>query len=285
MFFFSLLNQDTSYQASLTSYLDVASNISLEDYNSSFKVSLLSSRSASFFVCELYLLVPQVRFKRGLQLRHLDLEYCARMEDNAIQAIASHCHQLSRLQLTGCVRITDAAILGPNDDSGRVGLAEGCPQLRRLLLRGCREITDAGMLKLAQGCSGLRELCLSGCPNMTAPAIARVLASAKKLVRLKVELWQPQSSGGRRAAAAAGAGGGGGGGGGGAGAGAGGGAGAAAAAGGDGGRPSSSRPRAYRLIGSVPAAVRYLKASLAADDPTLVELLQRFRLSRKPTSG
>ena len=79
----------------------------------------------------------------------LDISGCKRITTAAIIAVAQGCPLLSSLSLDGCFWITDTAA---------IALAQGCPQLSKLSLWGCDQITDAGGAALLQGCSQLRAV-------------------------------------------------------------------------------------------------------------------------------
>ena len=61
-------------------------------------------------------------------------------------AVVSKCSQLSSLNLEGCGKITDAAVLA---------VASGCKQLTALDLSGCKNITDAAVVAVTSGCKQL----------------------------------------------------------------------------------------------------------------------------------
>ena len=67
-------------------------------------------------------------------LTTLNLTYCSKITDAALEPVASGCKQLTKLNLAYCSNITDAAV---------VAVASGCPQLSSLSLFGCHKITQA----------------------------------------------------------------------------------------------------------------------------------------------
>ena len=73
-------------------------------------------------------------------------------------ALASGCKQLTTLDLAGCNKITDAAV---------VAVASGCKQLTTLDLYDCHNITDVAVVAVASGCKQLTTLDLTGCHNIT----------------------------------------------------------------------------------------------------------------------
>ena len=86
-------------------------------------------------------------------LTTLNLTYCSKITDAALEAVGSGCPQLTSLNLSGCRNITDAAV---------VAVASGCKQLSSLTLGGCNKITDAAvLLMVAWGCKQLVSLDLA----------------------------------------------------------------------------------------------------------------------------
>jgi F-box-like/Leucine Rich repeat len=116
-------------------------------------------------------------------IRQLDLEYVTTVNDDVLSAIGKHCLHLTRLQLVGCVEITDASLC----ETGLLG--KGAPNLRRLNLRGCKNITDKGIFGLASRAINLRELGLNGLTFITAESLAKLITTCTTLTKFKGELW------------------------------------------------------------------------------------------------
>lgn len=112
----------------------------------------------------------------------------------AIASLAS----LTSLDLTGCWRLTDAALAVPLSriplltSLGLSGLpwlstaaasaASRLPHLRRLDLSGCNGLSDGDVALLSAG--SLRELCLSGCQRLTAEGLRPLRAIGCSIQRL-----------------------------------------------------------------------------------------------------
>ncbi|MCO5578184.1 hypothetical protein L7F22_032022 [Adiantum nelumboides] len=77
------------------------------------------------------------------------------LKDEAVIALASHCHDLQDLDLSKGTLITDDSLFA---------LAQGCKLLEKLNLSGCSKITEQGVISLAEQCGGpLKSLDLCGC--------------------------------------------------------------------------------------------------------------------------
>ncbi|KAH0893609.1 hypothetical protein HID58_056038 [Brassica napus] len=61
------------------------------------------------------------------------------LEDNAVEAIAIHCHELQELDLSKSLRLTDRSLYS---------LAHGCPNLTKLNLSGCTSFSDKAIAYL-----------------------------------------------------------------------------------------------------------------------------------------
>lgn len=78
------------------------------------------------------------------------------LSDQAVEALANHCHALRVLDLSNGPFITDVSLFA---------LAHGCGMLERLNLSGCTRISELGLIVLAENCSNLMHLNLCGCNN------------------------------------------------------------------------------------------------------------------------
>ena len=78
------------------------------------------------------------------------------LTDEAVQALAVHCHELKDVDLSKGTKITDESL---------VALAHGCPNLEKLNLSGCTNITEHGLTYLTEHCHYLKNLNLCGCSN------------------------------------------------------------------------------------------------------------------------
>ncbi|CAN6824060.1 unnamed protein product [Brassica oleracea] len=68
------------------------------------------------------------------------------LEDNAVEAIAIHCHELQELDLSKSLRLTDRSLYS---------LAHGCPNLTKLNLSGCTSFSDKAIAYLTRSCRNL----------------------------------------------------------------------------------------------------------------------------------
>lgn len=107
-------------------------------------------------------------------LRILDLTSCVRLTDAAVQKIIDVAPRLRNLVLAKCRNITDAAVhaiskLGKN--------------LHYVHLGHCGNITDEGVKKLVQNCNRIRYIDLGCCTNLTDESVKR-LALLPKLKRI-----------------------------------------------------------------------------------------------------
>ena len=78
------------------------------------------------------------------------------LEDNAVDAIANHCHELQELDLSKSLKLTDRSLYA---------LAHGCPNLTKLNLSGCTSFSDKAIAYLTRSCRNLKVLNLCGCVN------------------------------------------------------------------------------------------------------------------------
>ncbi|MQL76526.1 hypothetical protein Taro_008934 [Colocasia esculenta] len=76
------------------------------------------------------------------------------LEDNAIEAVAIHCHDLRGLDLSKSHRLTDGSLYA---------LAHGCPHLTTLNISGCSAFSDSALAYLTGFCKNVKCLNLCGC--------------------------------------------------------------------------------------------------------------------------
>jgi F-box/leucine-rich repeat protein 13 len=96
-------------------------------------------------------------------LESLDISECELISSLALQAIAYHCHLLTRLYLTNCYKVTD---------DGVKYLCKGCVYLTHLDLSGC-VITDKSLRLLRKGCQQLHYLTILCCVSVTRDEVQR----------------------------------------------------------------------------------------------------------------
>eukprot|EP00249_Psilotum_nudum_P017776 c26483_g2_i2 orf=492-1799(+) len=78
------------------------------------------------------------------------------LNDEAVEALANHCHELRALDLSKGARLTDASLFA---------LAHGCRKIEKLNLSGCIGVSESGLIVLAETCNNLTHLYLCGCDN------------------------------------------------------------------------------------------------------------------------
>ncbi|KAL6984345.1 F-box protein skp2a [Sarracenia purpurea var. burkii] len=76
------------------------------------------------------------------------------LEDNAVETIASYCHDLQDLDLSKSFKLSDSSLFA---------LAHGCPNLTKLNISGCSAFSDTALAYLAGFCRKLKYLNLCGC--------------------------------------------------------------------------------------------------------------------------
>lgn len=76
------------------------------------------------------------------------------LEDNAVETIASHCHDLQDLDLSKSFKLSDLSLYA---------LAHGFPNLTKLNISGCTAFSDVSLEYLTEFCRKLKFLNLCGC--------------------------------------------------------------------------------------------------------------------------
>lgn len=76
------------------------------------------------------------------------------LEDDAVVAVANHCHDLRDLDLSKSFKLSDRSLYA---------LAHGCPSLTRLNISGCTAFSDTALAYLTSVCRNLKTLNLCGC--------------------------------------------------------------------------------------------------------------------------
>eukprot|EP01018_Ginkgo_biloba_P039790 Gb_05223 [translate_table: standard] len=94
--------------------------------------------------------VPKFAQLQSLNLRQNQHQ----LNDQAVEMVAKHCHDLRSLDLSNSTQLTDKS-LG--------ALAHGCTQLEKLNISGCSGVTDSTIIFFAEKCNKLRHLNLCGC--------------------------------------------------------------------------------------------------------------------------
>ncbi|CAF4113685.1 unnamed protein product [Rotaria socialis] len=142
---------------------------------------------------------PSIIYVRGLQitdyglsqfvqqypsLRKIRALHCSHITDESVIAIGSYCSRLMELDLTGCIKVTDAGINGlqqlthlrslaltqtsiTDDSLISIGQSAFHHTLNEINLRMCTEITDDGFLFLLKNCPNLKTIGFIQCPKLT----------------------------------------------------------------------------------------------------------------------
>ncbi|XP_030528934.1 F-box protein SKP2A-like [Rhodamnia argentea] len=76
------------------------------------------------------------------------------LQDNAVEAISTYCHELLDLDLSKSFKLTDHSLYA---------LAHGCPNLSKLNISGCSAFSDEALEYLTNLCKQLKILNLCGC--------------------------------------------------------------------------------------------------------------------------
>jgi len=132
-------------------------------------------------------LPPLILRHTAENLRVLDMAYCSKVTDDAIEGIIKHAPKIQTIVLSGCTLLTDKAVeslcqLGDNldilmlahvaniTDRSIVQLARSCSNLRSIDVSFCRHLTDMSVFELA-GLSSLRRLSLVRVHKLTDNAV------------------------------------------------------------------------------------------------------------------
>ncbi|KAM7187678.1 SCF E3 ubiquitin ligase complex F-box protein grrA [Naviculisporaceae sp. PSN 640] len=107
-------------------------------------------------------------------LRILDLTFCSRLTDRAVEKIVDAAPRLRNLVLAKCRNITDAAVYAIT----RLG-----KNLHYLHLGHCIHLTDDAVKRVAESCNRLRYIDLACCSHLTDESVVR-LAALPKLKRV-----------------------------------------------------------------------------------------------------
>lgn len=145
-------------------------------------------------------LPPLVLQHTAEDLRVLDVSYCHKLTDRAIDGIIQHAPRLQTLVLSGCTALTDKAVdsvcrlgdfldvlmlahVSNITDNSLVRLARSCTKLRCVDLAFCRRVTDLGVSELAS-LPNIRRLNLIGLRKITDNALFFMAESNCRLERL-----------------------------------------------------------------------------------------------------
>lgn len=95
-------------------------------------------------------LIPNFKKLQVLILR----QDIPQLQDNAVETIASYCHNLQELDLSKSFKLTDNSLYA---------LAHGCPDITKLNISGCSAFSDNALAYLSGFCRKLKFLNLCGC--------------------------------------------------------------------------------------------------------------------------
>lgn len=111
-------------------------------------------------------------------LARLDLTGCVRVTDRGLSEVAQCCKKLVRLSLNGCFKI------GESGHWSLYQVGKNCNDLEDIDLGGCRYISDSGILTIARGCRSLRNFNISACCNLNGDALADFFRISQQIVVL-----------------------------------------------------------------------------------------------------
>nr|XP_009941899.1 PREDICTED: LOW QUALITY PROTEIN: F-box/LRR-repeat protein 13 [Opisthocomus hoazin] len=104
-------------------------------------------------------------------LEYFHASCCPQLTDEAVKAVAFHCHRLTSASIAGCPKMTDTCIQY---------LAAACHYLHFLDVSGCIHLTDKALKYLWKGCKQLQILKMLYCRNITKQAVLKYTAKLEK---------------------------------------------------------------------------------------------------------
>ena len=111
------------------------------------------------------------------QLTHLDLQECSDVTDIGLIAIGESCQQLVVLDLCSCRNITDLGV---------IVVAGHCRSLNSFNLRSCDKISDAGLMAIADHCRMMMCLDIAHCYKVTNVGVNRLVRLCQRMSTLCV---------------------------------------------------------------------------------------------------
>lgn len=100
------------------------------------------------------------------------------LQDNAVEVIASYCHELQDLDLSKSFKLRDSSLFA---------VAHGCQNLTKLNISGCSAFSDTALAYLATFCRKLKYLNLCGCVKAASDKALKVRKSYSFLSLISVE--------------------------------------------------------------------------------------------------
>lgn len=99
-------------------------------------------------------------------IRALNLNHCDRLTDSSLAAIASSCIALEQLSIAEAVHVTDDGLIALSNNT--------LLQLCRLDLTGCVKLTDCGVTKLLARCQQMESMKIGQCPHISNYSMIRI---------------------------------------------------------------------------------------------------------------
>ncbi|KAF3780213.1 F-box protein [Nymphaea thermarum] len=136
------------------------SSLSCRDWNDNITLCCRCKANMNNLVQSL---VPKFTNLQTLMLR----QNKPQLNDEAVEAVANHCHDLQHLDLSKSLKLTDRALYA---------VANGCTQLVKLNISGCSDFSDDALAFLASQCRSLKHLNLCGCAKAASDKALQALA-------------------------------------------------------------------------------------------------------------
>ena len=111
-------------------------------------------------------------------IRRINLRGCVRLTDHAVHSMGANCHMLCHVNLSGCTSVSDSALLS---------LSNTCSHLESLDISRDSipyKITDVGLLALGERCHHLERIVLTGCTNITDNGLAWLAEGCANLIHV-----------------------------------------------------------------------------------------------------
>ncbi|XP_072198828.1 F-box and leucine-rich repeat protein 13 isoform X1 [Excalfactoria chinensis] len=113
----------------------------------------------------------QMFCKGTKHLEYCHVSCCHQLTDEAVKALAFHCHKLTSVSIAGCPKMTDTCIQY---------LATACHYLHFLDISGCINLTDKALKCLWKGCKQLQTLKMLYCRNISKQAVLKYTAKLEQ---------------------------------------------------------------------------------------------------------
>ncbi|NXJ03224.1 DRC6 protein, partial [Odontophorus gujanensis] len=113
----------------------------------------------------------QLFCKGTKHLEYCHVSCCHQLTDEAVKALAFHCHRVTSVSIAGCPKMTDTCIQY---------LATACSYLLSLDISGCINLTDKALKCLWKGCKQLQILKMLYCRNITKQEVLKYTATLEQ---------------------------------------------------------------------------------------------------------